>query len=117
MQTSGVNGNCFFASMVQQHPFLGETAAALRATFQQYVLKTGVQHVYMNACFPLGLVVHGEGEVFVRSFNELQMFVASDKFLESWIGELELPSIACCFGIAITVLWITTMTALPVPET
>ena len=35
MQTSGVNGNCFFASMVQQHPFLGETAAALRETFQQ----------------------------------------------------------------------------------
>ena len=110
VQTSGNNGNCLFASMVQQYPFIGETAAALRATFQQYVLKTGVRHIYMNACFPLSLVVHREGEMFIRSFSELQTFVASDKFLEFWIGELELPGVASCFGVANTVLWPTTIT-------
>ena len=44
--------------------------------------------------------------MFIKSFSELQTFVASDKFLEFWIGELELPGVASCFGVAITVLWV-----------
>ena len=61
LNTSGVNGNCFFASLAQQHPLIGRSALELR-TIQQYILKAGMQNVYANACFPLSLVVHGEEE-------------------------------------------------------
>ena len=78
----------------------------LRTIFQQYILKAGVRNVYTNACFPLNVTIHGEGERFIKSFDELQAFVASVGFIRFWLGELELPSMANCFNVAITVLWI-----------
>ena len=70
------------------------SATQLRLMLRDYILTVGVQIVYSNACFPMSIVVHDKGLRSLKSLDHLECFIKSNDFLQYWITELELPSVA-----------------------
>ena len=72
LRTPAQGCDCFFASLVQQPPFLQNTTAAQpRMSLRDFILEAGVKTVYKDAFFPMRFVTQDVGRITIRDADHL----------------------------------------------
>ena len=82
LHTPAQGGDCFFASLAQQPPFLkNKTATQLRMALRDFILDTGVKVIYRNAHFPMDVVSQDVGKITLAGIEQMETFVQSELLL------------------------------------